>query len=102
MPLYMVLRQNQSCPIPFCDHCGQAITRADAGLYCFSQTVSATPSPVYFVHKRCQDPFEATHPAEHGGLWGSVPLDALPVYMARNLGIDWARAAVVADLMGTL
>jgi hypothetical protein len=99
MPLVIVQRGNLSCPALLCDHCGQEITTADQGNYEWRMDPTTTPQPAYFAHKRCSRALEA---AKSGGrLWGTMPLECLPVYLARNLEVDVADAEEWADLMAS-
>jgi len=100
MPIAIVKDGYYARPIVVCDHCRGEIQRAAEGNYQWVATIgNRAPAPIYFTHKECCRPFERSQPLDDESLWAWSPLEALPVYLCRNLGIDFDGAAATADLM---
>jgi hypothetical protein len=95
-------------PVVICDWCEQRIESAADGNYewqmATGRQMPLEPQAVFFTHKRCCHPFEMAHGGRNGTLWGAIGLEALPVFLARNLGLTWGEkpAASSAALMALM
>lgn len=101
MPLAIRLRGPHACPVIVCDHCGEVIEHASEGNYQWQHpSEESAIAPMVFTHKACCRPFEHAH----GGrpAWSAIPLEALPVYLVRNLGLTWKKATRTAALMSSV
>jgi hypothetical protein len=102
MPLQIHYHEGQFCPVVVCDHCGEVISNAREGNYQWQASLSSEvpPAPIYFTHKHCCRAFEAAR----GGraLWMSIELQCLPIYLERNLKLDWKKANGLVDLIASL
>jgi hypothetical protein len=92
MPLAIRYEEALCVPIVICDHCGEEIRSAADGNYQWLGR-DDRPSRVYFTHKGCCHAFEK----RHGGFWGAIDLQLLPVYLGNNLGIDWKESRRMAN-----
>jgi hypothetical protein len=91
MPIKIVVRDNLSAPVVFCDHCGKEIARAGDGNYEWQgNPENKNPEDVYFTHKKCSDPFRRTK--LDGATWSSMELSVFPLYLSNNLEIDPKKA----------
>lgn len=92
MPIKMVVRNDRTAPIVFCDYCEKPITDAHDGNYEWrGHTGSDEPEPVFFTHKRCSQAFETANPdlgGKGGWMWAAMELLVFPLYLANNLEID--------------
>lgn len=96
MPLTMTYEGNLCVPLVYCDHCQREIRNAADGNY--QWLWSDAPARIYFTHKACCKSFEK----RQGGLWGAIPLEILPVFLIRNLGVEWKDAQRQADYLAQL
>ena len=97
MPLLIKELHGVSRPACICDHCGREILAASDGNYMWKDKGDGT---IYFTHKKCCRSFETdgdTQTRVYG--WMAIGLECLPVYMARNLFINWEEAKVIANAM---
>lgn len=98
MPLGIRIRGPHACPVVVCDHCGDVIEDGKDGNYQWQgPSQEGEIATMVFTHKACCGPFERTHGQRHG--WCAIPLDALPVFLLRNLGLTWKQSRSVAGLM---
>lgn len=88
MPLRIEIRGGRAAPIVFCDVCGNEITSAADGNYCWQIDKDGAPvgTQICFNHKRCWSRYEKTN-----GGWSAVTgenLDEMLVHLVRNLKVD--------------
>src|SRR5262252_7506488 len=95
MPLMIHIGGPYAAPMIVCDHCGNAITRAQDGQYQWPHAAGIAEgqrAPMVFTHTTCCDAFEQAH----GGGWGAIGLEALPALLATHLHIPWSQATAKA------
>jgi hypothetical protein len=92
VPIRIVQRDNQSCPVVFCDHCRKEITTGDGGNYEWNG--DSDPAEVFFTHNECSQAFDAAHPE----ITSFMKLTVLPLYLSNNLKIDPKQAQRSAEL----
>lgn len=88
-----------ACPVIICDVCKNRINLAKHGIYAHNGDDSGNEAhgPLWFAHYgKCFDTLESAFD-EKGNLMGWMPVDVLPVYLSRNLGIDLLDASEKAD-----
>ena len=102
MPLHIREDKGLTRPIVVCDYCLHEITDAADGNYQWKTDDNGAPTDgaIYFTHKHCCHKFEQTH----GDVlqWAAIGLECLPVFLASNLKVDWAKAKQTAAMMGEL
>jgi hypothetical protein len=81
--------------VVFCDHCGERIEDDDA-TYQWNPDEADGGADAFFTHRRCFDAFRQAR--RELSFWGEL-ID-FPIYLGRNLGIDWREAEAHADEMG--
>jgi hypothetical protein len=96
MPLAIRFEGNWCLPIVVCDHCEKEIRTASDGNYQWLWDDKI--ARIYFTHKACCNAFEE----RHGGFWGAIELECLPVYLVKNLEINWRQAKWRADFLSRL
>jgi hypothetical protein len=79
MAIRIVTRRGRVCPRVFCDHCGGEISRGRNGNYQWREPAGE----LFFTHKACSHDFEN----DRGGDWLAFELEALPHFLANNLGV---------------
>jgi len=80
-------------PVLFCDHCGGRIDDAELAWYEWLEAPSnRVIGEVYFLHKRCVDPFEREHPSGENEIWANMELEYFPIYLGYNLNLNWEQA----------
>lgn len=87
-------------PVIICDHCGQRIDDAREGIYQWQVDDRGRPvgeGVMRFTHNDCCRSFETAHGGRRAWCWG--PLSCLPVFLLRNLRLDWEKAKENAELM---
>ena len=90
------------CPVIVCDHCGQEITDGRDGNYQWQvgRDGEIVNGKIYFTHKECCRSFEQANGGRR--CWMFTGLECLPVFLVRNLKVDWDRAKKTARFMATL
>ena len=90
MPLMIKSKEKGwlSCPVIICDVCGKEITKAEDGMYLYTDTKEETIKP-HFVHKGLCDRRFDKERYQHkkypdAPLYGSEELMNLCVYLGRN------------------
>ena len=91
MPLHIAQGRRTANPGITCDHCGEAITRADDGNYEWRHTDEGVTTHIVFTHKRCCHAFESLHP----GPWQAIDLEWLVVFLANNLKVNVRQTAAL-------
>ena len=96
----IVSRKGLSCPIIFCDYCQCEIEKATEGNYEY-RVFTDEPSPIFFAHKKCSRQLEASQHLPTVGLWGTMELEVLPIYLGHNLRIKWGKARQSARFLAS-
>lgn len=88
-------------PVVVCDHCDEPIEDAKEGNYQWRvECGQPVDGQMFFTHKSCCRDFELANGGRVGWFWTS--LDALPVFLANNLKVDWQKAADSARLFAEI
>jgi hypothetical protein len=90
MPLRITNDGRHNCPTVFCDHCNEVIRTARDGNYQWRHG----EEELFFTHKKCCRAFQQARP----GTWLFTPLEALPGYLAANLGVRPEESRKVGEL----
>lgn len=98
MPIMVKIRDNLSCPVVLCDHCGQMIEQAKHGNTEWVPPEDGSTAELFFTHKWCSRLFRHTRPA----VICSGELIWFPVYLVRNLEMDFAEAEERTDEISRL
>lgn len=83
-------RKYGAAPVFVCDFCDRKIEGADEGLYVFDHKSEGGRTTIKLVHKGECD--RALGKALGYRMQGSVELEALPIYLLRNLGVSATEA----------
>lgn len=99
MPLQIKHADGITMPIIICDFCHEQITDAKEGSYQFRKPdkVGAI-NDIFFTHEKCGCAFEKLEPE---GLWSSVPLECLPIYLGDNLNLNVKEARETVRMLSS-
>ena len=90
MPLQIKHANGITMPIIICDFCREEITDAKDGSYQFrGAETTGEVNDIFFTHEKCGRAFEKLDP---DSLWGSVPLECLPIHLGNNLNLNLKEA----------
>jgi hypothetical protein len=99
----MVAVDGRDGPVPFCDYCGEEITKATNGNYEWERNPAALdePATIYLSHKHCTRQLEQAK-YSGTGLWSNMELQVFPIYLGNRMQLNWAHARELAGDMASI
>ncbi|MBA5868015.1 MAG: hypothetical protein GDA67_15080 [Nitrospira sp. CR1.3] len=97
MPIRIIELNGKSAPVVICDVCNEQINHATKGNYEWVHGErDGAGSYIFFTHKECSEKFRQKYPKANDAHIHWCPLAAFPIYLGKNLELDWEEAMETA------